>query len=86
MLGGVGWEIRLIQGDLLQNQAINPKKYIPIVRGSQNDAVPKFLKGTYYISWSDKEDNQLKDTLLRELYEAYEEAPPIGSPPRFVLR
>jgi len=29
--GGVGWEIRLVQGDLLFSQSQNPDKYIPIV-------------------------------------------------------
>lgn len=86
-IGGVGWEIRLVQGDLLQTQQANPKKYIPIIcDGFEDDAIPKFLQGTYSIFWSTSEENQLRNNLLRELYNAYEEAPPIGSPPRFVVR
>jgi hypothetical protein len=86
-LGGVGWEIRLVQGDLLQTQHTNPKKYVPIVRGKFKDhAMPKFLIGTYAITWSDQEENRNRRELLKELYDAYDQPPPLGSPPRYVLR
>jgi hypothetical protein len=86
-IGGVGWEIRLVQADLLQTQSSNPKKFIPIIRsGAVHDGVPKFLQGTYCIRCKDGEETRVRDNLLRELYEAYEEAPPIGTPPRYVLR
>jgi len=86
-LGGVGWEMRLVQGDLLQSQSNNPKKYIPILYGKfESEAVPRFLRGTYCITWVDEDEEKCKESLLRELYEAYEEAPPLGSPPRYVLR
>lgn len=86
-LGGVGWEIRLVQGDLLQSQNLNPKKYLPLVRSSAGKPVlPKFLQGTYCLSLSDSNEGSVHEVLLKELYEIYEEAPPIGTPPRYVLR
>ena len=85
-LGGVGWEIRLVQGDLLQSQTSNPKKYIPVVRGEMSDeAMPRFLKGVYGIVWRE-DSGSCRQELLRELYGVFEEAPPLGSPPRYVLR
>jgi len=87
-IGGVGWEIRLVQGDLLQSQKDNPKKYIPIVFDTVKNAdLPRFLRGVYAINWTkrDKKD-AFRTKLLKELYEAYEQAPALGSPPRFVLR
>jgi hypothetical protein len=85
--GGVGWEIRLIQGDLLQTQSSNPKKYIPIMRERFSEqALPNFLRGVYAFNWIEyKSDGHAKDQLLREIYEVFEEAPDIGQPPRYVL-
>jgi TIR domain len=85
-LGGVGWEIRLIQGDLLQSQSSNPKKYLPILRGQfDNKNMPSFLRGAYALTWTDSDAKEIKQRLLREIYEVYDEAPVIGQPPRFVL-
>jgi hypothetical protein len=85
-LGGVGWEIRLIQGDLLQSQSSNPKKYLPILRGHFNDkSVPSFLRGVYALTWNDSDTKEIKDQLLREIYEVFDEAPILGQPPRFLL-
>ena len=85
-LGGVGWEIRLIQGDLLQSQSSNPKKYLPILRGHFNDkSMPSFLRGVYALNWTDNNTKEIKEQLLREIYEVFDEAPVIGQPPRFVL-
>ncbi|MBB5045524.1 hypothetical protein HNR60_000253 [Rhodopseudomonas rhenobacensis] len=87
-VGGVGWEIRIVQGDLLQSQQSNPKKYIPIVFDTVRPAdLPRFLQGVYAVTWkTDGANNESQGRLLRELYSAYEEAPPLGEPPRFVLR
>lgn len=85
-LGGVGWEIRVIQGDLLQSQSSNPKKYLPIFRGHFNEkSVPSFLRGVYALTWSDSDTREVKERLLREIYEVFDEAPVLGQPPRFLL-
>jgi hypothetical protein len=85
-LGGVGWEIRLIQGDLLQSQSLNPKKYLPILRGHfDKKNVPSFLRGVYALTWNDSNLQANREQLLREIYEVFDEAPTIGRPPRFVL-
>jgi hypothetical protein len=86
--GGVGWEIRLVHGDLLLGQASNPEKYIALVRTSvADDGLPGFLKSSYYLHWppAGSDDGSLQDTLLRAIYQKAEEAPPIGQPPAFVL-
>jgi hypothetical protein len=85
-LGGVGWEIRIIQGDLLQSQSSNPKKYLPILRGNFDaKSVPSFLRGVYALTWDDSAHGVTKEQLLREIYEVFDEAPVIGQPPRFLL-
>jgi TIR domain len=85
-LGGVGWEIRLIQGDLLQSQSSNPKKYLPILREHFTEkSVPSFLRGVYALTWTNGDPKGIKEQLLRELYEVFDEAPAIGKPPRFLL-
>ncbi|MFL9826180.1 toll/interleukin-1 receptor domain-containing protein [Rhodoplanes sp. SY1] len=86
--GGVGWEIRLVQGDLLQSQHANPDRYIPIVRGAfDQTAVPAFLRTVNCMVWSDQDHDSLCDTLLRAIYRAYIPPPEIGpTPPRFVVR
>lgn len=86
--GGVGWEIRLVHGDLLLGQATNPEKYIAVVRTSvAEDGLPGFLKSSYYLHWppAGSDDGSLQETLLRAIYQKAEEAPPIGQPPAFVL-
>ncbi|MBK5957107.1 hypothetical protein CCR97_02605 [Rhodoplanes elegans] len=84
--GGVGWEIRLVQGDLLQSQQANPDRYIPIVRGAfDQTALPGFLRGVYSMVWTDQDHDRLCDELLRVIYRVYKQPPPIGEPPRFVV-
>lgn len=85
-LGGVGWEMRLVQGDLLQTQSLNPKKYLPIIRDEYTPtAVPMFLKGVFHLVVEDDLNVHNQQALLRELFNVYEEAPPLGTPPRYVL-
>jgi hypothetical protein len=85
-LGGVGWEMRLIQGDLLQSQSSNPKKYLPILRGDFEDkSVPSFLRGVYALTWTESDMETIREQLLQEIYEVFEQAPIIGQPPRYVL-
>ncbi len=79
--GGVGWETMLIQGDMAQQQS-DSRKYVVIVRENDfNDGVPAFLKTKFSIHWSsNQKEDQLRDDLLKELYDV-ELAPPIGAPP-----
>lgn len=86
--GGVGWEIRIIQGDLLASQEDNPDKYIPIIVTPELDAgTPKFLRGTFALHWPESvlDETRRRDELLRIIYHRQEEAPPLGRPPSFIL-
>ena len=86
--GGVGWEIRVIQGDLLQSQATNPDKFVPIaVTEDVADGMPGFIKSVYCLHWppSRRDDPSLFDDLVRIIYRAQEEAPPLGQPPAYVV-
>ena len=81
--GGVGWEIRVIQGDLLQTQATNPDKFVPIVVTEDvTDGMPSFIRSVYCLHWppSRRDDSSLQDELVRTIYRAHEEAPPLGRP------
>lgn len=86
--GGVGWEIRIIQGDLLQSQATNPDKFVPVVV-TENiaDGTPGFVRAVYSIHWppSRRDDSSLKDELVQIIYRAQEEAPPLGQRPAYVV-
>jgi TIR domain-containing protein len=86
--GGVGWEIRIIQGDLLQSQDTNPDKFVPVVV-TENiaDGMPGFIRAVYCIHWppSKRDDSSLKDELVQIIYRAQEEAPPLGRPPAYVV-
>ena len=88
--GGVGWEIRLIQGYLLQEGANNPSKFVPIVCTLQRtDGLPSFLRGTYFVHWPQgrqNDDPSLRTELVKLLYKVTDEAPPIGRPPSFVIQ
>jgi TIR domain len=86
--GGVGWEIRIIQGDLMASQDDNPDKYVPIIVTPELDAgTPKFLRGTFAIHWPESSPDKIRhrDELLRVIYGRQEEAPPLGRPPSFIL-
>jgi hypothetical protein len=81
--GGVGWEIRIIQGDLLQSQSTNPDKFVPVaVTEDALAGMPAFIKTVYSLHWppSRREDKSLQDELVRIIYRAQEEAPPLGRP------
>lgn len=87
--GGVGWEIRLVQGDLLTRGSENISRYIPIIRSQSIPiGVPSFLRSAYGIHWPPLETNEYarKQELLRSLYQAEEEAPEIGKPPPYILK
>ncbi|MCG8561394.1 MAG: toll/interleukin-1 receptor domain-containing protein [Hyphomicrobiales bacterium] len=79
--GGVGWETMLIQGDMAQEPP-DSRKYIVVIREETfKEGVPSYLKTKFSIHWSNAQDeSQLRDDLLKELYDI-DLAPPIGSPP-----
>ena len=87
--GGVGWEVRIVQGDLFTTQADNPDKYVPIVVTSDlNAGTPSFLKAVLAIHWRrdhPEEDQARRDDVLRTLFRVSEEPPPVGRPPSFTL-
>jgi hypothetical protein len=80
--GGVGWEIRIVQGDMLfAPEAI---KYVAVVRTEDvTDGLPIFLKSSFSFHWPPSaSDAQKGDELLRALYQQKKkQAPPIGPPP-----
>ena len=83
--GGVGWEIRLVQGDLLQSQSDNPSKYVPVIVAADAAAAkPAFLKTAYCIDWKfpvGGDEAALRTALVRILSDEFEEEPPLGKPP-----
>jgi len=86
--GGVGWEIRLVQGELLGSQSDNPDKFIPIVRTREKeDGILGFLRSAYYLHWppdaEQKEEAAGRDKLLWHLFRLRTK-PPLGEPPDFV--
>lgn len=86
--GGIGWEIRVIQGDLLQSQQSNPDKFVPIVVTEDiTEGMPAFIKAVYCLHWPPARhgDSSMQDELVRIIYRAQEEAPPLGRPPAFVV-
>jgi hypothetical protein len=79
--GGVGWEIRVVQGDLLHSQAMNPDKFVPIVvTENVEDGMPVFMKTVYCLHWpaSRRDDVSLQEELVRIIYRAQEQAPALG--------
>jgi hypothetical protein len=86
--GGVGWEIRVVQGDLLQTQQDNPDKYVPIiVSDNMAEGTPGFLKTVYAIHWppNQRDSPARVQELVKAIYRIQLEAPPLGKPPSFVL-
>jgi hypothetical protein len=87
--GGVGWEIRVIQGDVLQSQATNPDKYVPIIVTEEAaSGMPAFVKSVYCLHWPPSrrdEDPALFQELVRVIYRAQEEAPPLGQRPAYAI-
>lgn len=64
--GGAGYEKRIVTGEMFQN--VDPSKFIPLVRrGSNEEALPSFLKSKNYIDFrNDSEfDEKLKDLLYQ---------------------
>ncbi len=86
--GGVGWESRLVQGDLLHCQQSNPDKYVPIVRSERvEDGTPHFLRGAYCIHWPGNDWTRCGDRLdaiVKTIYRV-SQRPPLGRPPAYTL-
>ena len=83
--GGVGWETMLIQGDM-SNLSPQSTKYLVVVREDAFDSgVPRYLKTKFCIHWrSDSDEAELRDELLKELYDVSLE-PPLGAPPTYYV-
>jgi hypothetical protein len=75
--GGVGWEIRLIQGDLLMCQ--DTLKYVPVVCSENIDAAtPKFLRTIKCLHWDpSRREGNFREELVKTLYNVSSE-PPLG--------
>jgi len=72
-VGGVGWETRVIQGDML-SLPVQSTKYIVIVRGGDFEkSVPKYLKAKYSIHWpTAAEDSRKRRELMTAIHEIYD--------------
>lgn len=80
--GGVGYEKMIITGELYDN--LGSAKFIPaIISGTDDEALPSFLKSKFYVDFRDsgKYQEKLKE-ILRELHDVPENIkPPLGSNP-----
>jgi hypothetical protein len=83
-MGGVGWETRIIQGDMYTLPPQRPK-YLMIVRSDDvNAGLPLYLKGKFVLHWpATADDDAYREKLLRELYD-FRAVPPLGPPPVFL--
>jgi hypothetical protein len=80
--GGVGYERLIVTGELVQ--AIDTKKFIPVVRSNAGAAkIPNFLGPRLYIDFSDDAAYVARrDDLIREIHGApVAEKPPLGPNP-----
>ena len=82
--GGVGYEVRIVSAQLVENLGIN--KFIPIIRqASGKKKAPTCLEGRVYIDFGDESQFDEKfNELLNELYGAsVKEKPPLGEKASF---
>lgn len=79
--GGVGYERMIITGEVAKH--LNTKKFIPIIRGNNNRAVPDFLGTRIYVDFRTKRvSNAQFDVLLRTLLQyPLHTKPPLGAIP-----
>jgi hypothetical protein len=84
-IGGVGWETRIIQGDIV-SQPRDSTKYLVVVRSRDIEiGLPHYLKGKFVIHWPDDTfDERNRQILLRELYDQVKAPPPLGQRPVFL--
>ncbi len=88
--GGVGWEVRLIQGELATRDPEMPPKCLPVVRAERfEDALPRFLPGEIAFpappSSGRADEDRFRRALVAELNQTYEKAPPVDPRPRIVM-
>ena len=75
--GGVGWETRIIQGDMLELSP-DSTKYVVIVRSNTLAAgTPRYLKGKYLLHWPGNFDDTAKQELLLRSSKRLSPAPEI---------
>jgi hypothetical protein len=85
--GGVGYEKRILTGEILQDMSPYPK-FIPIIRsGNQTTALPSFLKSKVFIPFAINEDFEISfEKLLRTIFKTPEYSrPPLGPRPHLAL-
>jgi TIR domain len=79
--GGVGWEIRIVQGDMLSAPPDEANTWAVVRTEKFEEGLPKFLRSSFCLHWPPSTDNEPKrEELLKALYEHNNE-PPLGSPP-----
>lgn len=80
-IGGVGYEGDIMTAEVFSKR--NHRKFIPVVRnGREDQCLPAWLKGKYYVDLSDNpySERQYSD-LLATIHNQRTEAPPIGKVP-----
>jgi len=80
--GGAGYEKQIVTGEMFRNE--NPSKFIPLVRrGSNDEALPTFLKSRNYIDFRNDPDfdNRLMDLLHQLLGVPKFPRPELGKSP-----
>lgn len=83
--GGVGYERRIVSGEIYQGVA-SPNKFVPILRrGNPKESLPSYLKSKYYIDFRDDNEFDSKlEELLRHVYQYPKYTrPPLGKQPNF---
>ena len=83
-IGGVGYEGNIMTAEALQNSS--PRKFIPVLKlGSEETAIPSWLKGKYYVDLSSDEHFESNyEDLITTLFKAREVAPKLGAPPQYI--
>lgn len=80
--GGAGYEKQIVTGEMFRNE--NPSKFIPLVRrGSNDEALPTFLKSRNYIDFRNDSDfeSRLMDLLHQLLSVPKFPRPELGKSP-----
>ena len=80
--GGAGYEKQIVTGEMFQG--VPASKFIPLIRkGSDQEALPSFLKSKNYVDFRDDSQFEKKlEDLLRQLHDAPKfSRPTLGKPP-----
>jgi hypothetical protein len=75
--GGVGYEKSIVTGEIFQDVR-SPEKFVPIIKeGSTKEALPSYLKGTYFADFRDeKYFDENFQALIKHIHGAAEYARP----------